>query len=214
MVAEADLRAIVRLLGEVAARPGGLFEKKTFLLDGLCDFTGATEWRWDLFFVTPDRLSCFASVRRKIGENQSPAQTLMDTASGFQGAGRPAAAQGEMVFRRDLDQGIESHITLCREARQKEFSSREIQLASLVVEEIPWLHWREWKTQPPLRPALSPRLQWTMDLLLLGLGRKEIADQIGISEGTVSGYMRALYQQYGVNSQVELMKIQLQKSPS
>jgi len=208
MVAEADLRAIVRLLGEVAALPGGIFEKKTWLLDGLCDFTGAVEWRWALFSVLPDGLSCFASVRRRIGEKQSPALALMDTASGFQGASLPAdGATHDMVFRRNLDQGTESHIALCREPEQKEFSSREIQLASLVLEEIPWLHWREWKTRQPLRPKLSPRLQWTMDLLLLGLGRKEIASQIGISEGTVSGYMRELYQQYGVNSQAELMRI-------
>jgi DNA-binding CsgD family transcriptional regulator len=52
-------------------------------------------------------------------------------------------------------------------------------------------------------------LQWTLDLLLLGLGRKEIADQIGISEGTVSGYIRGLYQHFGVNSQAELMRLRL-----
>jgi len=215
MIAEADLRAIVRLLGQVAALPGGIFEKKTCLLDGLCDFTGAVEWRWALFSVLPDGLSCFASVRRRIGENRPPALALVDAASGFQEADLSACSSPyDLVFRRTQDQGTESHISLCREPRQKEFSSRETQLASLVLEEIPWLHWREWKTRQPLRRKLSPRLQWTMDLLLLGFGRKEIASQIGISEGTVSGYMRELYQQFGINSQAELMRIQLQKPPS
>lgn len=213
MIAEADLRAIVRLLGQVAALPGGIFEKKTCLLDGLCDFTGAVEWRWALFSVLPDRLSCFASLRRRIGENRPPALALVDAASVFQEAALPACGSpNDMVFRRTLDQDTESHISLCREPRQKEFSSREIQLASLVLEEIPWLHWREWNARQPLHRKLSPRLQWTMDLVLLGLGRKEIANQIGISEGTVSGYMRELYQQFGVNSQAELMRIKPNQS--
>jgi DNA-binding NarL/FixJ family response regulator len=107
---------------------------------------------------------------------------------------------------------IQSKILLLRDSNEPAFSMREIHLASLVLDEIPWLHWRNWKTPVPSLSKLSPRLQWTMDLLLLGLGRKEIADQIGISEGTVSGYIRKLYHQFGVNSQAELMRLRLQES--
>jgi DNA-binding CsgD family transcriptional regulator len=48
MLAEADVRALVRLLGEVAALPGGHAEKKRHLMDGLCGLIGADAWVWAL----------------------------------------------------------------------------------------------------------------------------------------------------------------------
>jgi len=47
-IEEADMRAIVRLLGEASALPGGLMNKKLFLLDGLCDLADARQWAWTL----------------------------------------------------------------------------------------------------------------------------------------------------------------------
>jgi len=45
---EADVRAMVHLLGEVAALPGEYAEKKRYLMEGLCRIAGADAWVWGL----------------------------------------------------------------------------------------------------------------------------------------------------------------------
>jgi len=209
---EADMRVIVRLLGETAALPGGLMNKKCYLLDGLCDIAGACEWTWALFGIGK-KSGSKGFLRRKIGTSFDLPQELLESAfSPVQAESFPQAAAPHVILsRRTLDADTESQIVLGRDANDPPYTNRELHLASLVLDEIPWLHWREWKNNHPLLPKLSPRLQWTMDLLLLGLARKEIAGQMGISEGTVSGYIREIYQQFGVNSQAELMRTRLHK---
>lgn len=43
-----DVRAIVRLLGEVATSPEDLGARKRRLMEGLCGLTGADSWAWSL----------------------------------------------------------------------------------------------------------------------------------------------------------------------
>ncbi len=203
------MRVIVRLLGETASLPGGLMNKKLFLLDGLCNFVGSSEWAWALISAnTTESLT----LRRRIGESFDMPVALQN-ASGpiVQWEFLPVSSAQAICSDLAVNSHTNSKILLLREPDEPEFSIREVHLASLVLDEIPWLHWREWKTPRPSHAKLSPRLQWTQDLLLLGLGRKEIADQIGISEGTVSGYIRKLYQYFGVNSQAELMRLRTQE---
>lgn len=210
-VEEADLRVIVKLLGETAALPGGLMGKKLFVLDGLCDIAGSIEWVWALD-STQGTTNSF-SLRRKIGDSFHRQ---------MEQAGDPSTATKEEPFyelppshvicsTRTVNAMTQSKILLLRDANLPAYSKRECNLALLVLNEIPWLHWQEWKPLHPVRRNLSPRLRLTLDLLLVGLGRKEIADQIGISEGTVCGYIRKIYQKFGVNSQAELMRSRLQK---
>jgi DNA-binding CsgD family transcriptional regulator len=45
---ERDVRAMVRLIGEVAALPGGPARRKRFLMEGLCRLIGADFWVWGL----------------------------------------------------------------------------------------------------------------------------------------------------------------------
>ncbi len=45
---EDDVRNMVRLIGAVAALPGGHAEKKRFLMEGLCKLTSADAWFWAL----------------------------------------------------------------------------------------------------------------------------------------------------------------------
>jgi DNA-binding CsgD family transcriptional regulator len=47
-VPEADARAMVRLLGEIAASPGDHATKKRDLMEGLCKLVGAVHWVWAL----------------------------------------------------------------------------------------------------------------------------------------------------------------------
>jgi len=205
-IEEADMRALVRLLGEVAAIPGGLLARKCYLLDGLCDFAGASEWRWALF-APPRHATCLAALRRKLHGTTQPVLSLdQGHLQPVHERHLPPAAPSSHVLlsRRTLDPRTESRIALCREKCGPPFSPRESHLTSLVLDEIPWLHWREWKPRAAAS-RLAPRHQLTLDLLLLGLGGKEIAVRIGISPGTVSSYIRELFRRFGVNSQTELM---------
>ncbi len=206
-IEEADMRVIVRLLGETASLSGGLMNKKLYLLDGLCNFVGSREWAWALA-PTKGASDSFL-LRRKIGECFDWPVKLPDAAGSTL---RPESFSDHspshiICSAVAVNAHTQSRILLLRDPGEPAYNIREIHLASLVLDEIPWIHWREWKSQRPSHAKLSPRLQWTMDLLLLGLGRKDIADQIGISEGTVSGYIRKLYQQFEVNSQAELMRL-------
>ena len=45
---EGDVRAMVRLIGDVAALPGGHAEKKRCLMEGLCKLIQADAWAWAL----------------------------------------------------------------------------------------------------------------------------------------------------------------------
>lgn len=45
---EADVRALVRLLGDVASARGSLVDKRWMLMRGLCDLIGADCWMWGL----------------------------------------------------------------------------------------------------------------------------------------------------------------------
>ena len=208
-IEEADMRVIVRLLGETAALPGGLMKKKVHVLDGLCDLAGSMEWIWMLSYSA----SQTRFLRRKLAENL-PLQLDLPEADSPTKLLETLPPSHVIASLRTLDSTTESKILLLRNPSESGYSRREIHLTNLVLDEIPWLHWSEWPNPQPLLDSLPPRQRLTMDLLLLGLGRKAIATQMRISEGTVSGYMRELYQQYGVNSQAELMRIQLQKPPS
>lgn len=48
VLAEDDVRAVVRLLGEVATSHEGLAVRKNRLMNGLCLLTGADSWAWSL----------------------------------------------------------------------------------------------------------------------------------------------------------------------
>jgi DNA-binding CsgD family transcriptional regulator len=45
---EADVRAMIRLVGEIDSLPGSHAEKKRYLMDGLCQLVGGDGWVWGL----------------------------------------------------------------------------------------------------------------------------------------------------------------------
>jgi ATP/maltotriose-dependent transcriptional regulator MalT len=55
-------------------------------------------------------------------------------------------------------------------------------------------------------PPVQPVLRSTLELLLLGLSEKAIAEQTATSRHTVHGRVRRLYQHFGVCNRVELVK--------
>jgi DNA-binding NarL/FixJ family response regulator len=114
------------------------------------------------------------------------------------------ATDRDIVSTKTIDSEIQSRIALCR-LHGKPFTPRERQWATVALNEIAWLHWKTWPKKPTLK-KLPPRKQAILDLLLKGGTRKEIAHQIGISTGTVNGYIREIYLHFKVNSHAELIK--------
>lgn len=53
-------------------------------------------------------------------------------------------------------------------------------------------------------PPLSPRERQLISLVRKGLRNREIADQIGVTEGTIKVYMHAIFEKVGVASRTEL----------
>ncbi|HKK18224.1 MAG TPA: LuxR C-terminal-related transcriptional regulator, partial [Opitutales bacterium] len=105
-----------------------------------------------------------------------------------------------------LDAKSLSAIAVYRRFGAKPFSTREKQIAHLILEEVPWLHMTGWPEDRGVTvPRLSPRQRMVLNLLLDGMGRKQIAAILEISENTVSGYCKEVYRYFSVNSQAELM---------
>jgi DNA-binding CsgD family transcriptional regulator len=99
-------------------------------------------------------------------------------------------------------------IALFRRTDDRQFSRQESRIAHIVLSEVPWLHAQELPdAQFASDPTLSPRLRTTLNYLLEGLGRKQIAGHLGISKDTVSGYVKEVYRLYKVRSHAELMKL-------
>ncbi len=60
-------------------------------------------------------------------------------------------------------------------------------------------------TRATARPHLSPRKRVTLDLLLHGHSRAEIADRLKISAHTAGGYVKEVFTHFGVHTHVELI---------
>ena len=104
------------------------------------------------------------------------------------------------------DQSL-SLIALYRNEAKALFSERDARIVHVILSEVPWLHMQSLpQVKRTQADQLSPRLRTTLNLLLEGLGRKQIAGHLEISENTVSGYVKQVYRFYGVQSHAELMK--------
>ena len=53
-------------------------------------------------------------------------------------------------------------------------------------------------------PALSPRERELVSLVRKGMRNREIADQLGVTEGTIKVYLHSIFEKVGVSSRTEL----------
>jgi DNA-binding CsgD family transcriptional regulator len=66
------------------------------------------------------------------------------------------------------------------------------------------------RAERPVRRAtvseqLTLRQRATLDLLLHGYSRQQIADRLGISVHTASGYVKEVFRHFGVHTHAELI---------
>ncbi len=243
-LAEADVRAMVRLLGEVCALPGGHAEMKRRLMDGLAELTGADCWVW--CFVaearteeppvlvsfmqggfTEERFAKFlaatehpgsarntatiiAAAREKRSQQTRLREQLIPTeefhASTAYQSWCDADIGGVIVSLRQLDDICQSAVGLYRSLDKPLFTPRDSRIAHILISEVPWLHELGWpEDRGATVPQLSPRQRLTLNLLLQGNSRSQIAEHLGISTHTADGYVKDIYRHFGVHSHAELM---------
>lgn len=102
--------------------------------------------------------------------------------------------------------GSFSLVALYRDKDKALFSKRDARIAHILLSEVPWLHAHALPLEKRFQELiLAPRERTTLNLLMQGLGRQQIASHMGISENTLSGYIKRIYRLYNVQAHSELM---------
>ncbi len=108
---------------------------------------------------------------------------------------------------RPIGVNSQSCIGMYRSIGAADFTPRESRIAHIILSEVGWLHEQGWpESQGADVPRLSPRQRMTLNLLLDGQSRKEIADRLEISINTVAGYVKEVYEHFHVQSHAGLMR--------
>jgi DNA-binding CsgD family transcriptional regulator len=107
---------------------------------------------------------------------------------------------------------VASHILSCvglhRSAERGPFSERERMITHVVLQQVDWLH--RHGTDVPAKDGvlpLSARERQVLIFLLGGDSRRQIATKLGLSEHTITDYMKNIYRQLRVNSRGELLAL-------
>jgi DNA-binding CsgD family transcriptional regulator len=100
--------------------------------------------------------------------------------------------------------GVINGCGICRPVGAPPFGTREVAIVHFAHQELAHL----WRKPDPLGVnALSKRLRQTLHCIRQGLGRKQIAQQLGLSVHTAHAYEKTLFGKYAVTSRPELMAL-------
>jgi DNA-binding NarL/FixJ family response regulator len=91
-----------------------------------------------------------------------------------------------------------------RETKDRPFDDEDEAEIELLFLEFAHL-WRRQTRAEPWPGQLAPRYRRTFELLLTGLSEKQIADQLGLTPGSLHQYVTMLYRKLGTSSRAELM---------
>lgn len=198
-----DYLSIIRIMGDALACKGGVEQKKETVLKGLCRLIKAGTWRWG-FSRQEHSVSTSCLDKPEVCFSSEKNGTHVE---GFCPEEYPKGNPAFFAWR-PLGSGDVGWVWISRRSSSKEFSLREKNLARVLLQETPWLYERNWlvREEFPSPPKLYPRLKTVLKFQLEGMGRKQIAWELGISENTVAGYVRELYRKLGVHSQPELLR--------
>ena len=107
---------------------------------------------------------------------------------------------------RPMDARTISAVSVYRRMDAPLFTEREVRIAHILLTEVPWLHQvDDSEDSTTAAPKLAPRQNTVFNLLALGLSRQHIAENLGISLHTLSGYVKQVYHHFRVHSQAELI---------
>jgi DNA-binding CsgD family transcriptional regulator len=91
-----------------------------------------------------------------------------------------------------------------RETKDRPFNEEHEAEIELLVTEFGHL-WRRQTQTEPWPGQLPPRYRRTFDLLLTGMSEKQIANELGLTPGSLHQYVTTLYKMLGASSRAELM---------
>lgn len=98
-----------------------------------------------------------------------------------------------------------SNAGIYRRQGRSPFSPRDVKIAHIVLSEVPWLHDVLPSGLGTMVTQLAPRQRITLNLLIEGQTRAQIAEHLGLSVATVDGYVKDVFRHFGVHSQPSLM---------
>jgi DNA-binding CsgD family transcriptional regulator len=242
-----DVRAIVRLLADVAILDGGHEAKKRALMDGLGELIEADGWLWTMTRVDlardapmslgimhggltdeqvagwiemnhdrahppPEHAPIIRELRRGRHFTRSRDQ-LVEAQAWYDHptVKRYRLARGiehslHSIFPLD-EPGVISGVGFYRRVGRESFTARQRRIAHIVLSEVDWLHYADLPGDHGRDvPRLSPRQRVVLVLLLEGRPRGEIARLLHISPHTAHDHAKAIYRQFGVSSQVALIR--------
>lgn len=105
------------------------------------------------------------------------------------------------------DPAVCSAIGLFRHYGRTPFSERDARIAHIVLSEVRWLHYAELPGDRGRRvPQLSPRQRVVLIMLIEAHDKDDIARLLHISPHTVKDHIKAIYDHFGVSSQLELIR--------
>lgn len=241
---EKDVRAMVRLVGEVAALPGGHEQKKNHLMNGLIKLIDADAWAWALncqldptkeqpytsplkngfpekaftkflqIHGHPEAIhfsrKFYTEVKEKKAHLTRLTQQIFDETA-FENSDlyklwKEAGLGSFILSMRPLSGDACSTIGIYRRTNREKFTPRESQIAHIVLTEVPWLHEQGWPDDRGASvPALTKQQRLTLNLLIQGHNRKQMAANMNISLNTLDGYIKSIHRHFDVKSQAELM---------
>lgn len=102
--------------------------------------------------------------------------------------------------------GALSQIGIYRRPGRAPFDARDSRIAHIVIGEVPWLHAAVLPSSlGSTVTRLTPRQRITLNLLLEGQTRTQIAEHLGLSVHTVDDYVKDVFRYFDVHSQAALI---------
>lgn len=241
---EVQVRAIVRLLGDVSISEGDHAFKKRLLMRGLSGLIQADSWAWGLARddgpgKPPIHLSLFhegftdenyaaftqayshpymgdvqAAFNREFVEKATHLTRLRQqidpddlVLNSEIGPLWEQAGIGPVILSlRPLTGRHHSIIGIYRRPFSPRFNEVDNRIAHVVLSGVPWLHELNFPSSASdTLPALTPRQRLTLDFLIQGYNRQQIAAGLEISLHTANDYVKAVFRHFNVHSQAALI---------
>ena len=190
-----DVMRLAYLVGDLVQPAESVEQRRRLLLEGLAEWIGAEGWLW-IRWEQDQAHGWHHGISQELWNRFTARSRKRPVGTGV----RVGKSGAEHVLSRTGPSMPVTEVALFRDGAKPGFSPRDVSLASVILEEIEWLY-----RDDPAGPAdpkvrLSPRQAAIATLLLQGLGRKEIADRLGISPNTLTSYIREIYRAFGVRS--------------